>query len=114
MYDQNVKMHAKAFKQIIIHSKKNNNTWHNKKTITKLSPRVPSGVAILSHPLESSTSWRHFLRSEDFSKNFKRGRLPDIETVSQKSMEFSKNLKMGKSPDIETIPQKSVEFSKEF
>jgi len=43
-------MYAKAFKQIIIHSKKTTTHSIIKKTITKLSPRVPSGVAILSHP----------------------------------------------------------------
>jgi len=41
MYDQNVKMHAKAFKQIIIHSKKNNNTQHNKKQLPSLVQGSP-------------------------------------------------------------------------
>jgi hypothetical protein len=43
-------MHAKAFKQSIIHIKKKQKpTIHSiKKQITK--PRVPYGVAILSHP----------------------------------------------------------------
>jgi hypothetical protein len=40
----------------------------------------------------------------EFSKNFKSGRLPDIETISLKSVKFSKNFKIGRSPDIETIP----------
>jgi hypothetical protein len=40
----------------------------------------------------------------EFSKNFKKGRLPDIELVSLKSVKFSKNFKIGRSPDIETIP----------
>jgi hypothetical protein len=46
-------MHAKAFKQSIIHKKKTKQkpTIHSiNKQITKLGPRVPSGVAILSHP----------------------------------------------------------------
>jgi hypothetical protein len=41
--------------------------------------------------------------------NFKRGRSPDIETIS---VEFSKNFKRGRSPDFETLFYKSVEFSK--
>jgi hypothetical protein len=40
----------------------------------------------------------------EFSKNLKRGRSLDIETVSKKSVEFSKNLKKGRSPDIKTVP----------
>jgi hypothetical protein len=32
------------------------------------------------------------------------GRSPNIETVALKSVEFSKNLKKGRSPDIETVP----------
>jgi hypothetical protein len=44
-------MHAKAFKQSIIHKKKQKPTIHSiNKQITKLSPMVPSGVAIMSHP----------------------------------------------------------------
>jgi hypothetical protein len=42
-------MHAKAFEQSIIHIKKKNQHSINKQ-ITKPSPRVPSGVAIMSHP----------------------------------------------------------------
>ena len=44
-----------------------------------------------------------FRKAWSFLKNVKRGRLPDIETVSWKSVEFSKNFKMGRSPDIETV-----------
>jgi hypothetical protein len=38
-------MHAKAFKQSIIHSKKNNNTWHNKK---KQLPSLVQGSPVES------------------------------------------------------------------
>jgi hypothetical protein len=51
-------MHAKAFKKIIIHSKKTTTHSIITKTITKLSPRIPSGVAILSHPREWSAASR--------------------------------------------------------
>ena len=43
-------MHAKAFEQSFIHIKKNKNQHSINKQTTKPSPRVPSGVAILSHP----------------------------------------------------------------
>ena len=57
MCDRNVKMYAKAFKQskpLIVQKRKTTTHGIIKKTITKLSPRVPSGVAILSHPKKSA------------------------------------------------------------
>jgi hypothetical protein len=40
----------------------------------------------------------------EFSKNFKRGRSPDFETIFRKAWSFLEKFKVGKSPDIETIP----------
>jgi len=51
-------MHAKAFEQSFIHIKKTKNQHNINKQITKPSPRVPSGVAILSHPRERSAASR--------------------------------------------------------
>jgi len=51
---QDIKMHAKAFEQskpfIAIRKQKKTIIYSINKQITKPSPRVPSGVTIMSHP----------------------------------------------------------------